>query len=46
MATDDPGSTSPSKPAASPEAGIDAAPVVDPICGQLAQCCKDLGSAG
>jgi hypothetical protein len=46
MATDDPASTSPSKPAASPEAGIDAAPAVGQLCEQLAQCCKDLGSAG
>ena len=47
QATDDPGSSAPAtKPAPSPEAGVDAAPVVGQFCQQLAQCCTDLASAG
>ncbi len=50
QATDDPASTSasttpPSKPS-SPEAGVDAAPVVGQFCQELATCCTDLGAAG
>jgi hypothetical protein len=46
MATDDPAATTPTPPAPSPEAGVDAAPVVGQFCQQLATCCKDLGDAG
>jgi hypothetical protein len=46
-ATDDPGSATPdTKPTPSPEAGVDAAPVVGQLCQQLATCCTDLGAAG
>jgi hypothetical protein len=49
QATDDPASTSPSAPTSkpsSPEAGVDAAPVVGQFCQELATCCNDLGAAG
>jgi hypothetical protein len=49
----DPGSATPSpdptpdpKPATSPEAGVDAAPVVGKYCQELSTCCDDLKSAG
>lgn len=48
-ATDDPGSTTPATPPPtkpSPEAGVDAAPVVGQFCQQLATCCTDLAAAG
>ena len=45
-ATDDPAAPAPSTPMKSPEAGVDAAPVVGMFCQQLATCCKDLGTAG
>ncbi len=49
QATDDPASSAPApatKPAPSPEAGVDAAPVVGKFCQQLATCCTDLAAAG
>ena len=39
-----PAASTPSSP--SPEAGVDAAPVMGMFCKQLSQCCDDLKSAG
>lgn len=44
-ASDAPTATPPAK-SPSPEAGVDAAPVVGEFCQELATCCKDLGDAG